>query len=191
MEDILYIVLGIIWLIISIVGGKKKKKQTTPQPRQNTTSEQGTSSSPVIEQEPTTEKPKGANFEDMLEEFFGGDSSTKENSPTNSPVAEEDQSYAGYGEEILEESQERKVPEKIKEFEGTMQHDFEFTTEGKIETLEDRIKAIEKQDRETAEKDNELKVVDLDGGEIDESKGIDFDARKAIIYSEIINRKYF
>lgn len=194
MEDVVYIILAIVWLAISILGGKKKKKQRQSSPQPDISEPQ------PIEAETTTTGKK-SDFEDMLEDFFGSGSEKSKAKPVPEPVYEEDDYEKGNRSAFDQPKRDKggsikSAPwtymseDKKKEFEGEVEEDFEFTAEGKVETLEDLIKSYERTDKKTEEEDAKLAVVDLDGG-APAISGLDFDARKAIIYAEIINRKYF
>jgi hypothetical protein len=186
MEDFIYIILGIVWLVISIIGGKKKKAGKTPQPRTS-------QSEPRAGETTQTPQNTGSDFEDMLEEFFGtGSKKTKtEPAPQPSMTKESPPSYDDYTPEI--ESLETIDSDKISEYKGTyaVDSDYKFSAEpSKAESMEEIIRSYQLRDKQIKDEDEKINVVDLDVSEA-LSSGIDFDARKAIIYSEIINRKYF
>lgn len=185
MEDFIYIILGIVWLVISIIGGKKKKPGQAPRP--------GTSRSEPRPIE-TTEKPKntGADFEDMLEDFFGTGSKKPKDQPAPQPsmTQEKPHSFDNYQPEI--ESLETIESDKMSEYKGTyaVDSDYKFSAQpSKTESMEDIIRSYQLRDKQIQDEDEKINVVDLDISEALAS-GIDFDARKAIIYAEIINRKY-
>lgn len=192
MEDLVYIILAVVWLAISILGGRKKKKQrqSVPQPEM--------SEPQPIEVETTTKPAKKSEFEDMLEDFFG----TDKDKPKPEPKPKPEQVFQNENESTFDPPKRDKggsiqtapwtymSEEKKKEFEGEVEKDFEFTAEGKLETLEDYIKAYEMTDKKTEEEAAKIAVVDLEEV-VPVLAGLDFDPRKAIIYSEIINRKHF
>jgi hypothetical protein len=207
MEDFLYIFLAVIWLVISILGSKKKKQaqQQKKQERQEREQRQERQETmpPVREEtheyqpaQPVSEqKEPKRDFEDLLEEFFGGESQPKEKQPkpqeAPTPAYSQERTYQDnrkperrFNEDILSE--------KVEDFEGAeaITDDYEFSAEGKVETIEDLIKTYEDEYRKTEEKDMELVVVDLEE-EDSPKEDFEFDGRKAIIYSEIIKRKYF
>lgn len=195
MEDFLYIILAIVWLVISIIGGKKKKKQAQEQQQQQP---QANRSEPQpIEREAPTSKRKD-DFEDLLEDFFGSDSPKTKEQPQPEPVAQrapqpaytEERSYDDGKSSDYRFGGEQKA-EEVEKFEGVqaIEDDFEFTAEGKVETLEDLIKKHQEREQKILEEDAKIDVVELDEEVIPVSE-LEFDARKAIIYSEIINRKY-
>ncbi len=181
MEDFIYIILGIVWLVISILGGKKKKQAQQANPSRPT---------PEPYEQPNQPKQGKQEIEDMLEEFFGTGTKTQKSEPAPETLYEkEQQSYkpveAPAGSlETIEDNEYKRYETKY-----SVGKDYEFSAEGKIETLEDLINKHKMTDQEIQEEEERLSVVDLDLEEAVIS-GIDFDARKAIIYSEIINRKY-
>lgn len=181
MEDFLYIILAIVWLVISIIGGKKKKQQSAPK----TSSQQDTAPEP---QEQTQEP---VDLEDMLEEFFQGESKKKKEKQVQGETFrnyedqyEDEGNFMGTDVKDTEGSSD-----EMKKFEGEMGSDFEFASEGKIETIEDRIKSYDQDIHSINDEDEKIEVEELDD-EVNYG-GVDFDGRKAIIYSEIINKKYF
>ncbi len=192
MEDFLYIILAVVWLVISILGGRRKKKQAEqnqpqpgrPEPR------------PIETETPTQEKE--SEFEDLLEDFFGsGSPKTSEQSqsepkpqPAPQPAYSEERRYND-GKNSDNTFMSQKKDEEVERFEGTqaIDDDFEFAAEGKVETLEDLIKLYDRTEQKILEEDAKINVVDLDE-EVLPVADLEFDARKAIIYSEIINRKY-
>jgi type II secretory pathway pseudopilin PulG len=199
MEDFLYIFLAVIWLVISILGSKKKKQaqQQQKQQRQEQQSARNEETREYPTAQPTSQKEKepSKDFEELLEDFFGAEPKPKEKQPkyqeATSPAYTKERTYQDdrkperrFNEDI--------ISEKVEEFEGAdaITDDYEFSAEGKVETIEDLIRSYEDEYRKIEEKDKELIVVDLDEENVPEEE-IEFDGRKAIIYSEIINRKYF
>lgn len=216
MEEFVYILLAIVWLVISILGGRKKKASKPPTPKSY--EEPATSESTA----PTSEKK--SEFEDMLEDFFGTDTTVKKSQPAPQPTYMEERDQRRMDDRSrderrrddrsMDERDERRkddrsrderrddgrrfenspfeevAAEEVEKFEGAIEEDFEFTAEGKVETLEDLIKSYERSSKKVEEEDAKLAVVELD--EEDTFKpDFDFDPRKAIIYAEIINRKHF
>jgi len=181
MEDFFYIILAIVWLVISIIGGKKKKQQSAPK----ATGQQTTTPEP---QEQTKDP---VDLEDMLEEFFQGESKKKKETQVQGETFQnyEDQYQ---GDENMMGTDVKDIAgtsEEIKKFEGEMGSDFEFASEGKIETIEDRIKSYDQDIHNINTENEKIEVEELED-EVNYG-GVDFDGRKAIIYSEIINKKYF
>ncbi len=191
MEDFLYIILAIVWLVISILGGKKKKKQAQEQQQPGRSEPQ-----PIEQESPTGEKEN--DFEDLLEDFFGSDApkprKQSDEQPTpqkaSRPAYTEERSYDDGKSSDYRFGGEQKA-EEVEKFEGAqaIDEDFEFTAEGKVETLEDLIKKHQQIEQKILEEDAKIDVVELDE-EVVPVDDFEFDARKAIIYSEIINRKY-
>ncbi len=185
MEDFIYIILGIVWLVISIIGSKKKKQGQTSRPNTQRSEPQPVS---------TKEQPQntGSDFEDMLEDFFGTGSKKRKDQPAPQPSMKQEtpHSFSDYTPEI--ESLETTASDEMSDYKGTyaVDSDYKFSTQpSKVETMEDIIKSYQMRDQQIKNEDDKLNVVDLDVDEAIQT-GIDFDARKAIIYSEIINRKY-
>ena len=194
MEDFVYIILVIVWLLVSFLRRKPKKDQPAKKPVP--AEKQG--SEPAAEGE--------VSMEEMLEEFFGGGKKKKKNQPVpkEEPVYEaadrtrrtetyeRDERWgsdkrdrrrpepAAYGkEEVVQD-------EAIREFEGQsgVSDDFEFSTEGKIQTIDELIESHKKEEalRLALEED-----VSLEGPH---GAFPDFDLRTAVVFSEILNRKY-
>lgn len=199
MEDFLYIFLAVIWLVISILGNKKKKQaqqqQKQQRQEQQTARTEETREYPSAQPTSQQEKEPSKDFEELLEDFFGAEPKPKEKQPQPQeaprPAYTQERTYQDdrkperrFNEDI--------ISEKVEEFEGAdaITDDYEFSAEGKLETIEDLIRSYEDEYKKIEEKDKELSVVDLDEEEAPQEE-IEFDGRKAIIYSEIINRKYF
>lgn len=198
MEDFLYIFLAIVWLVISILGGRKKKQQQQQkqqqqrqqQQEQPRTFEETRRETPEPRAEKQEKRPS-RDFEELLEDFFGEETPKTEKPAQRAPAP----AYSPEKEYSEERASEWKYledvsDEEINKHEGAVKEDFEFSAEGKVETLEDLIKNYEDQYQQTEEKDKELTVLDLDEEESALTE-FDFNGRDAIIYSEIINRKYF
>ena len=204
MEELIYIFLAIIWLVISILGSKKKKQQQQQQQQQQQKQQrqetQASGSEKAREYQtapPTSQKEKepAKDFEELLEDFFGTETKPKEKQPQTQeaprPAYTQERTYQDdrkperrFNEDI--------ISEKVEEFEGAdaITDDYEFSAEGKVETIEDLIRTYEEEYKKIEEKDKEIDVVDLDD-EYAAKEDFEFDARKAIIYSEIIKSKYF
>ncbi len=172
MEDFGILIMILIWLVISFLRKKPKDAKSKGKPR------------PATQQEPQQE----TDFEEMLEEFLGG-GKKKEKQQEPVEVEEPERKHETAAERHYREKEEelhRKegTEKEYEEFVG-VEEDFEFSSEGKIETIEDLIKSHK-------DKEPVLEVEEVDG---DQGEGIrddlpDFDLRKAVIYSEIYNRKY-
>ncbi|TVQ15133.1 MAG: hypothetical protein EA361_06405 [Bacteroidetes bacterium] len=193
MEDFIYILLAVVWLAISILGGRKKKKQAEEQRKSQPNR---TEPQPIEIETPTQEKE--SDFEDLLEDFFGSATpKTSEQSqseprpqPAPQPAYSEERRYND-GKNSENTFMSQKKDEEVERYEGTkaIDDDFEFAAEGKVETLEDLINLYQRSEQKILEEDAKIDVVDLDE-EVLPVADMEFDARKAIIYSEIINRKY-
>jgi hypothetical protein len=191
MEDFVYVILAILWLVISIVGNKRKKAQQQQQQQQQakpTPARQETRQ----EQDYETTLPKTSEFEVLLDQFFGEDTTKPMKTETlDAPEIDYSPEYT-YQESENEPFTYDEIPETEPHKFGGMaaiEDNYEFSAEGNVETIEDLIKSYNDQQRQAEEKDAEIVVVDLDEEEVGE-KDWEFDGRKAIIYSEIINRRY-
>ena len=216
MEEFVYILLAIVWLVISILGGRKKKASKPPAPKSYEEPATTTSTTPTSE--------KKSEFEDLLDDFFGADTTVKKPQPAPQPTYLEERDQRRMDDRSrderrrdassMEERDERRrddrsrderrddgrrfenspfeevAAEEVEKFEGAVEEDFEFSAEGKVETLEDLIKSYERSNKKTEEEDAKLAVVELDEEETFKPD-FDFYDRKAIIYAEIINRKLF
>ncbi|MFW5793470.1 MAG: hypothetical protein ACOCWC_04230 [Bacteroidota bacterium] len=183
MEDYIYIILGIVWVLVGFLG-KKKKKTTAPVQRKETSAPEQTPQS----------QPK-AEIETIFEDLFG-ESKPKSPEPEVQQVQEAKEMHSEYKgmedykfeHEMQEEStnQFEQIPE------GTaVSKDYEFSSQ-KIETIEEMIKRIKTSDDiQVAELDAENEMND-NADYIDNAfiKEIISDPQKAIIYSEIINKRY-
>lgn len=195
MEDLLYIFLAIVWLVISILGSRKKKQQQANQSRPEPKSiEQEEEEVPTMQAPPPVSKQEEVDFEELLDDFFGGGSKKKEKPADDAPqqaptpVYTEERTYYSEKPEYKRKEEALSKPEDIKKFEGAITDEYEFSAEGKVETIEDLIQSYDKKYKKTEEEDLKIRVVDL---EEEEKADLEFDGKKAIIYSEIINRKYF
>ncbi len=172
MEDFGILIMILIWLVISFLRKKPKDAKSTGKPR------------PATRQEPQEE----TDLEEMLEEFLGG-GKKKEKQEEVVEAEEPERAHETAAERHYREKEEmlqkkEGTKKEYEEFVG-VEEDFEFSSEGKVETIEDLIKAHK-------EKEPVLEVEEVDG---DQEVGVrdelpDFDLRKAVIYSEIYNRKY-
>lgn len=194
MEEYLYIILGIIWLVVSLLGNKKKKQaQQTQQPQQRTRPVPSTNRETTENSQPIPRKEK--DFEVLFEEFFGTEKQQPEvqqsPQPAAQPLPESETSY--YDERWERDKEEVKFPQHVmSQYENleSLEEDYQFSAEGKIATIEDLIKSYDSADEKDLLEDSDLTLVDLNN-ENQKQQDFEFDARKAIVYSEIINRKYF
>jgi hypothetical protein len=175
MEDFIYIILGIVWLVISILGGLKKK-QGTP----------ASQSRPQPQEETLPEPDAMPEIEDMLDDFFG----TGKKSPQSAP-ADEAEVYQPRYEEVVYESLEEPVVHDHPKYETKYAVDeaYQFSTQTMHGTMDNILEKYRLSDEQAELEDSQMAVEDLDTPGTT-APAFEFDARLAIIYSEIINRKY-
>jgi hypothetical protein len=183
MEDIVYIILAIVWLVISVLGGKKKKQAPQQQSRP--------ARQPYEEK---TAPPPGSEIEDMLEEFFGKSSKAPEAEPTaeqepEEVYAHEEQVYdfenTQYDSlETIEQQDYSKYESKF-----SIDKDYSFSAVSPEGSMDEILRRYRESDEKAQEEDAKLAVVDLDMGQAVTST-FHFDPRMAVIYSAILNRKY-
>jgi len=184
MEDVIYIVLAIAWLVISIIGGRKKK-----QAQQAKSIPQKQEVEPYETPTPTSK----SEIEDMLEDFFGTGKAKPSPSPYNQPepmVAEEaPHSFSDYTTE--KESLETIEETQYSQYQGnySVSENYIFSQVPGADSMEELIRSYELSDRLAQEENSKLAVLDIHG-EHGPLNGFDFDGRKAMIYSEILKRKY-
>jgi len=176
MEDIIYVVLIIVWLLVSFL---KRKPKTQKSPQKQT--EPSAGSKPIPAEE--------VNMEDMLEEFFGSKKKKKEEPVKSEPVYEtrerREQADYPYRKDVSEKQVEEKMQPVYENYGGREEvlDDFEFTPEGKIQTIDDLIKQHKAKE-----------AIELARAEEEYGSGSDdipeFDLRTAVIFSEILNKKY-
>lgn len=191
MEDFVYIILIVIWLLVSFLKRKPKEDRKTSQP--------------ASRPEPSSGDQKEVTVEDMLEEFFGTDTKSKERKQVE-PVFDASERKRDDDYERLEDRREKELLEqrddtpmwgqedskkkkdpRIQEHEGksAVSKDFEFTSEKKQQTIDELIASHKREEALRAAQE-----------EVDDEAGIglegipDFDLRNAVIFSEILNRKY-
>ncbi len=165
MEDVIFVLLAFAWLIYSLYKGKSKKKtreKSVPQTETQSGSERKEKDFETIFREIVGEK------EDVVTQ-----NTTKET--VNNPSTMQNQQM---------EAQKSAGFEKHTGM-TSVGEDFQFSAEGEIETIEDQI---EKQEQEK-EKEETIEVIDLWDDEV-KTESFHFNPRDAIIYSEIIKRKY-
>ncbi len=196
MEEFFYIILLVIWLVVSYFQRQKKAREKAGMPK------------PDAQQDPSSAPPSEVDMDELLEEFLGGGKKKK-------PPVEEDarqevdyervpevtepersvrqpayQSWESQAQQSYNEKkegrQEKTLIQGYEEFKGSdgVEDDFEFSAEGKVETIEDLIRIHAAQDaREQAIAEEKY--------ETDRGEGVpDFDLRTAVIFSEILNKKY-
>ncbi len=189
MEEFIYILLIVIWLLVSFLKRRPKKQQPAGKPQQ-----------PAKESAPTgTEE---ASMEKMLEGFFGGDKKEKEApKPEQEPVyrtsertvrrekyERDDRWERGRSDkrDYLETAVEEEADQSFDELKGRsgVSEDYEFGAEGNTQSIYDLIEAHKKEEALRLAREEELT-----GAEAGE--GIEaFDLRTAVIFSEILYRKY-
>ncbi len=186
MEDLIYIILAIVWIVVGIVGANKKKKAQAPQQAKPVEAQQ------EPEYQPQPQPARG--LEAMIEDIFEKNSPIEETEASLETLSESLEEYIE-PEEYKFEYPETVYPEnKYDQFSQgyKMDQDYEFGSQD-FESIEDMIKMLEKEDESRPE------VVDLDSSDqMSNSDIIDSDylsefvnnPKKAIIYSEIINRRY-
>lgn len=191
MEEFIYILLLVIWVAASLFKkSKAKQKQAASQPKA---------------QEKQADPPqKEADLGELLEEFLGGGKKTSAPATVEAkeeisrkderrqrrdrreeerrPIfsASEDLPRSIYGEADVGEETESMVEEYQEE--SGVKEDFEFSAEGKVETIEDLIQSHSRQD---AMAQARAELEEEEGGRL-----ADFDLRQAVVFSEILNRKY-
>lgn len=182
MEDFIYIILGIVWLVISILGGLKKKQaspttQSRPQPQEETLPEPG----PMPE------------IEDMLDDFFG--TGKKRQQPEHAEEEEvyhpQHEQYLPQNDEVVYESYEEPAEQDYPKYETkyAVSEGYEFSSQVMHGTLDNILEQYRLSDERAKQEDSQMAVEDLDT-QGTAAPAFEFDARTAIIYSEIINRKY-
>lgn len=177
MEDLIYIVLIIVWLLVSFLR-RKPKTQKTPQKQ----TESAAGSEPLLAEEEV-------NMEDMLEEFFGTKKKKKEEPVKPDPIFEsaEKRHQADYNDGRQHTVRRKEEPMKpaYEQYSGktVVSDDFEFASDGKVQTIDELIKAHK------AKEAAELALAEEKYGTVD-SDIPEFDLRTAVIFSEILNKKY-
>ncbi len=170
MEDFVYIILLVVWLLVSFLRKKPKKKPE-----------------PAKQQEPAPAETE-TSMEDMLEEFFGGGKKKEK------PKPGEVQYEAAGKRERIEPAEGRstldyetgRIPASYEEHVGKsgVSEDFEFSTEGKIMTIDDLIRSHKTKEA------MELALAEEQYDTEAEGRFPDFDLKTAVVFSEILNKKY-
>ena len=212
MEELIYIVLIVVWLLVSFLKRKPKKGDQAGKQQPST---QGEEAAPAEEMD----------MEDVLEDFFGGGKKKKEKEaqPAGEPVYEtKERSYRPEKEEKGrwdDTRQERESPFRERESAGrergssgweqyesrdeSYRKDYEryegasaeaskiedeaasAASVNKVQTIEELIRSHKKEEalRRAREEDS-------DGGDTPSDEVPDFDLRQAVIFSEILHKKY-
>jgi hypothetical protein len=181
MEDLIYILIAVAWIVIGVLGKRKKKAPQPSQQRQ--------------EPMPETPPPPKTEIETMFEEIFVG--------KTPEIVTEEVIQPQNSDFEEYQQPEEYKVDYKGMEYKATsyenmaeaynVENDYNLTSQ-QFESLEEMIKKLERED------ENRPEVMDLEEAEYSSHKTnvVDDDIlaefarnpKKAILMSEIINKRY-
>ena len=172
MEDFIYIILIIVWLLVSFLRRKPKTQKPQPKPEPATETE-----TPPAEE---------VSMEDMLEEFFGSKKKKEDKPPVEEPVFQDRYRESERRQYEPAERIEPAVEAAYSDFTGKsgVSNDFEFSTEGKIQTIDDLIKSHKTKEAMELAKAEEAYGTGL-SDDIPE-----FDLRTAVIFSEILNKKY-
>jgi hypothetical protein len=176
MDDLIYFLLVIGWLAFSFYQQAAKKKKQAEQMRR--TAEEGYDDNDADRYEtdreyegPETNASPQPDFKKVLEDLLMGNEI--EIPETKPATASQKQEQA-----------DRKAEEEVNVYQKYLQKEVSsgpFITSDNIESLEERRAALE----------NEMVVSENVNQEVDDyEQGIDFDLRKAVIYSEILNRRY-
>lgn len=160
-EDLIYIVIGVIWIAFSIYKGMQKKKAQKQQPHDD-----------EHEYEPEPVKKKTA-FESFIDEILVEEEPTpykpvsydSEPEPVEEPVKEEEKVFS------YENFQDRKV--------------FSYDDYYEESNYQKDLSVYEKADTQSKELNQQLKTSRK------KRRKPHFNLRKAVIYSEILNSRYF
>lgn len=186
MDDFIYFLLLIAWLAFSFYQQSVKKKKRQEQMRAAREREQNqpqelTSEDQVRDREPLPKQvqpqEEGQDFRKTLEEILMGEGFREKE--YSRPFREEAETAATWQESVENES-ERKKNVFQKYYDEEMLEGSQETENLEQEKLENKIEELE---QEMTLEENEKPMV------TEESKSC-FDLRKAVIYSEILNRRY-
>ena len=212
MEELIYIVLIVVWLLVSFLKRKPKKEDQAGKQQPSTQAEEG---APVEEMD----------MEDVLEEFFGGGKKKKEkeSQPAGEPVYETrersdrpEKEEKGRWEDTRREREssfgERASADRERESPGREQYesrdessrkDYEgyegasaeapkiedeaasAASVEKVQTIEELIRSHKREEALRMAREEESDAADRQSEEVP-----DFDLRQAVIFSEILNKKY-
>jgi len=205
MEDYFYIILLVIWLVVSIVKRSNKARAKMAQPK--------------AQPDATTSMPKETQLEELLEDFFGSGKKKKqeaavEKTPAAIEMTEEyDESGPEYGSREVAGRQSNReygyqswmseaqrafneqredVPELTSSMPEYTGFDMPETKGAKMQAGLENIVSIDDLIKSNAAKD----ALEQARAEMEyQEKGVgseipEFDVRKAVIFSEILNRKY-
>ncbi|MFO7978589.1 MAG: hypothetical protein R6U64_08000 [Bacteroidales bacterium] len=174
MEEFFYLILVVVWLIISLV---KRKSKAAPPPGQQ-------------KQQPTSQ-PREKDLGDLLGEFFG------QEQPRPAPEAQpgEAERAAQQMERQREEEVEEYYYEELQtpEYQENQQKfaDAEGVTEDIVQAVDEKAASVEDLIRKHASEDARLKAEEEQAyGRQDQQDVPEFDLKTAVVFSEILNRKY-
>lgn len=179
MDDLLYFLLIIGWLAFSFYqqSVKKKRKQEAMEAarrQEMVEDQQGTMGEPMMQEE---QPDRRRNFVEDLERMLGGEAQSLEEIPEYEAQSLETIPEPAQMTEI-DENEEINIYQKY--YDTRLAPVSEM--QGKTEKMEDRRLRLQK------EMEQQLQLVEI--AEEPVSGTSHFDLRKAIIYSEILNRKY-
>lgn len=165
MEDYIYILIALLWIVFSVIKANKKKNAALPDEADE-----------FEEFEESTQEQRST-FDELLEEFLGEDSGTKSKSR---PVQTEPQQTV---ESIFDFDQPKTFTPEIEEKD-------DITSEIDEEPLEP-VYIMEEDEPITGESLTQKTDTDnYDTSRIRAMQKKQFDLRKAVIYSSILHRPY-
>lgn len=187
MEDLIYILLAVFWIVLGVIGNMKKKKAAQAQKQ---TKEAEAAQDPAE----AAPKPK-TEFETIFEELLGESESELEYEEQEAaqPAREKYEEYSQ--KEDYKFDHEKQEPPAYEQFsEGLkVENDYEFASQKSI-TIDEMIKAIEESDEnrpEITSLGDESSYYESSGQPDDDIiENLIYNPQKAILYSEIINRRY-
>ena len=176
MEDFIYIILVIVWLVASLL---KRKARNPEQAKPG----------PASKPQPSSPS-KEFDLEEVLQEMFGGRTAPKPG-PSPQPIKQEQHGETVFEngvpeyERMAEELSTYQEPE-YQSFSGSesVPEEYRFSTEVRDQTLEDLIRANQAEDERIQAAEESRYALE------EESIASGFNARDAVIYSEILSRKY-
>ncbi len=193
MEEFVYIILIVIWLLVSFLKRKPKADKQADVP-------------PTGQGETDTGESREVTVDDMLEEYFGSgekkEKPEKQEPVFNASERQRDDSYERLEDrrekELLDQRDEtpmwgkedrrasRRIPEAEKYVDkGQSSADQKKASEAEMKTIDELIASHKKQEA------MRLAREEADDGDTGGLEGLpEFDLRQAVIFSEILNRKY-
>lgn len=176
MEDFVYIILVIAWLAFSFMK-RKPKGQSPSQPR------------PASRPQPAS-PPRGFDLEEALRDMLGGKPSPVPE-PASTPVPEKE------SDEVVFEKSEpeyKSMSEELSSYQepeyqsfgpsSAVSEEYRFSTEVRNQTLDDLIRASNAEDARLQAAE------EMRAGLAEGSVAAEFNIRQAVVFSEILNRKY-